>query len=73
MTQQSISLAKLAPQEEGLMVELHGGAVRVSSELGSGACFRIYFPCVENAAEKTNFSHPVFSGSNQLAVIPWKT
>ena len=30
MTQQSISLAKLAPQEEGLMVELHGGAHFVS-------------------------------------------
>jgi ferrous iron transport protein A len=30
MTQQSISLAKLAPQEEGTMIELYGGAQFVS-------------------------------------------
>ena len=30
MTQQSISLTKLAPREEGVMVKMHGGAHFVS-------------------------------------------
>ncbi|UZQ56074.1 PAS domain S-box protein [Trichothermofontia sichuanensis B231] len=50
------------------LVELHGGEVTVSSELGVGSCFTITLPCTTVAAPVTS---AVPSACQEAGQLPW--
>jgi PAS domain S-box-containing protein len=48
------------------LVELHGGKVEVTSTIGQGSCFTVYFPCTGTPAEST--AENTSSSPNQHSV-----